>query len=269
MQSNLFIKIPNSIIQLSEYCQYGLSTYLSLVLNKPFYGKLITTIDCLKNQQVFVKDLRYQKSEEYIKGLLFNSLIIQTKTETIYPLCKVQELQPIINTFTNDLTVNIENLSESLEKAIKTIDSFTLFSKKIIHIDYLENPSNIANNFTILTFKEYEDLLKSYCFSTSTKFNFTIYLQIYLYIKMIEQKKKSIINYFNNQNQSNASKSVNGITITKLVSFTQKTRPTVTSYLNTLEKNNFIKSITINNVKNFVLTDKYSDLLKKPEENKE
>ena len=92
-----------------------------------------------------------------------------------------------------DVTFEVEDIFTISKYSKKVMDNSAYFYRDEINVELLFNPSNIANNFTILTYEDYLKLLEIGQNTTNKKFN-TVYLAlIYLYIKQFTDRKTNLI----------------------------------------------------------------------------
>ena len=259
-----FIKIPNETILQSQECKEGLSVFVTLAMQKPFCNTLKTTLEVIKAEQTNYKDLRSSKSLEYYQGLIFNLLSSTRNSKVKYAFVKCPELEEMLQK--PNLFVDYKDLKSKIETLSNQIVRPNTESKAIISLEYLENPSNYANSYTVLNFDEYEDLIKAYqsFSSNNTKFYFPTFFQIYFFAKSSIAKAndiKGIVEDIGNQlTLKEFIENSESISLTSIQKFTKLNKPTLANYINSLVISGFFietKSSNSNNSKTYTINPKY------------
>ena len=176
-----FVKYPNVLIKNEKlYLPHILPIYSYLYSKINPSHELDITLQLIKDNFIKRSAQIYSKNEEYLKGLTFFTLNIKKETKPtieIAPLIKIKELKEYIPNEPIPYDTTITQINKIVDKITK---NNSLFYRTPIKIEYLNNPFDIKDDFTILSTQEFQ-YLKDFCIQ-NTAYDFAELLHLYLLI---------------------------------------------------------------------------------------
>lgn len=221
-------KIPNVLIKNELKCKYLLSVFMYIYMNCNREGKLITSIEeiglgiscssidkrvinldeCRKALTLLMKD-----TEEYSQ---FIHISLESTQQTVnkYNEIKKEKGKPKVNSeqegeqiYENFIkswnTINFEVIHPSVSEE-DILDKKKIKDKETIEIYLMFEDSDIQQNYTSITYNEYNYLtmfIKWYKIYAGISLDTPMLLNIYFFIKMICAIKNNISNKISNENK--------------------------------------------------------------------